>query len=268
MIGSRIKKLAIVAGAGAVATASTLALIPFSASASATDAAATTVTVTASAHVTNGHSAKFTASLSPFKTASAPVTRASGLVTFTVTGSDSSTASCSGTNSPALRPTGVAFCKVLPGVLKASASPYTVTASYAGNVNFAPSTGTLSQSIGLAPSTVKVTVDSTPTTHKSSTFTATVSGSSGGAPTGTVAFLVTAKPHGALKCQGLKKGNVAPLVATSSTPPQMAATCNLGPSWLKLSKAAPKNNWTVVATYSGDTTYGSSGGHKSGTATQ
>jgi hypothetical protein len=264
-----MKKLAIVAGAGAVATASTLALIPFSASAS--DAAATTTTVTGSAQATNGHSVKFTANISPFKTTAAPVTRASGLVTFTITGSDSSTVSCSGTNSPALRPTGAAFCKVAPGVLNASASPYTVTASYAGNANFAPSTGTLSQPIGLAPTTVKVTVDSAPTTQKASAFTATVSGSAAAPPTGSVTFFVTAdKPHGPQKCQGVG-GDTQPLTATSSTPPQMAATCTLSAKWLKLKKATkaepnPENQWTVVATYSGDKSYASSGNSKSGTA--
>jgi hypothetical protein len=261
MIRSRMKKLAIVAGAGAVATASILALNPFSASAA--DAAATTTTVTASAHATAGHSVKFTATVSP---------RATGIVTFTITGSDSSPVPCLGGNAPALKPTGAAICKVAPGVLKASASPYTVTASYAGNANFASSTGTMSESIGLATPTVKVTVDQTPATHQASTFTATVSGSTAGAPTGTVTFIVTAqKPSHAktLVCQG---GKVQALSATG-TPPQMTATCLLPATWLKLKKANkgdpnPSNTWTVVANYNGDKSYQAEDGIKSGTATQ
>ena len=88
MIGSRMKKLAIVAGAGAVATASTLALNPFSASAADTT---TTTTVTASAQATSGQPVRFTAKVSPSKTTGHPVTKPPGTVTFKIMGSDSST---------------------------------------------------------------------------------------------------------------------------------------------------------------------------------
>ncbi len=271
MIRSRMKQLAIIAGAGAVATASTLALNPFSAS--ATDAVATTTTVTASTHATTGHSVKFTATVSPFKTTATPVTRASGIVTFTITGSDSSTVPCSGGNTPALKPTGGAVCKVAPGLLEASASPYTVTAAYAsGNGNFASSTGTMSESINLATPTVKVTVATTPAVHQASTFTATVSGSTAGTPTGTVTFIATAqKPSRpkTLVCQG---GKTQPLVATTATPHQMAATCTLPVGWLKLAAVSkkdptPSNTWTVVANYNGDDSYQSADNYKSGTLT-
>ena len=110
-----------------------------------------------------------------------------------------------------------------------------------------------------------------------STFTATVTGPAAGSPTGSITFIVSAdKPHGKLVCQaeaGQPGGNTQPLVATSSTPPQMAATCTLPSNWLKLKKATknnpkPENQWTVVATYSGDKSYaGGSYGVKSGTAT-
>ena len=115
MIGSRFKKLAIVAGAGALATASTLALNPFSAS--ATDAT-TTTTVTAPA-ATTGHAVKFTAKVSPSRTPS-PVTKATGTVTFTIVGSDNSSVACTGENTVTIA-AGRAICKVAPGPLTPSA---------------------------------------------------------------------------------------------------------------------------------------------------
>jgi hypothetical protein len=267
MIGSRFKKLAIVAGAGALATASTLALSPFSASAAVT----TTTTVTAPA-ATTGHAVKFTAKVSPSKTTSAPVTKATGNVTFTITGSNSSSVPCVGKNPAPITTTGRAFCKVASGALTASDSPYSVTATYSGGNGFGGSTGNMTETIGLAPTVVKVTDDGPPATHTASTFTATVSGSSAaGAPTGTVTFIVTAKPHGKLVCQA-PGGKTQPLEATDSTPPQMAATCTLPTNWLKLKKATksdpnPQNSWTVTAIYNGNGSYAAgSYGTKSGIA--
>ncbi|HMD46005.1 MAG TPA: Ig-like domain-containing protein [Acidimicrobiales bacterium] len=66
----------------------------------------------------------------------------SGAVTFSIVGSDASVVNCQGGNTIPIKPSGKVFCKV-GGQLQASASPYTVTASYPGDANFAPSTGTL-----------------------------------------------------------------------------------------------------------------------------
>ena len=181
-----MKEFAIIAGAGAVATASTLALNPFSAS--ATDATTTTTTtVTGSAQATTGQTVKFTAKVSPSKT-TAPVTKATGTVTFTIVDNDAKSVSCAGGNSATLTATGRAFCRVSANTLTAASSPYTVTASYSGGNGFGPSTGTLSQTVSLAPTRVRVSVDGPPTSTTASTFTATVTGGSG-LPTGTVTLV-------------------------------------------------------------------------------
>ena len=272
MIGSRFKKLAIVAGAGALATASTLALSPFSASATDPPTTITTTTTVTAPATTTDHAVKFTAKVSPSKTTSAPVTKATGLVTFTITNSGSSSVLCIGKNPAPITATGRAFCKVGSGALTAAGSPYTVTAKYSGGNGFGSSTGFMTESIGLATATVKVTDDGPPATHTASTFTATVSGSAlAGVPSGTVTFIATAdKPHGKLVCQG---GKTQPLTATDSTPAQMTATCLLPSTWLKLKKAThgdptPYNSWTVTAIYNGDASYvAGSYGYKNGTAT-
>jgi hypothetical protein len=268
MLGSRLKKVAIVAGAGAVATMTTLALNPFSASASGDTP--TTTTVLASAHATNGHAVKFTAKVKTAGETPAPAKKAGGTMSFSIVGSDSQPVPCTGGNSNlVLNPQGAAVCKVAAGALTAGASPYTVTATYSGSNTLAGSTGTLSESIGLAPTVTKVTASPAPSTQNPTTFTATVTGG-GGLPTGTVTFNVFAdSPHGKLVCH---KGKTQPLASNAGSPPQMVATCTMKMGWLKLPKASktnphPKSQWHVLATYNGDTSYATSSGTKQGTAT-
>jgi hypothetical protein len=275
MIRSRLKRIAIVAGAGAVATMATLAVNPFSAGADGTTTS-TTTTVTGPSTLTTGHAAKFIASVSPFETSSAPVTKATGTVTFTVTGHDSSTVSCAGGNNAlALSRKGKAICKVAADTLSASASPYTVTAVYSGDDNFGTSTGDLSQTIALAASHVKLTYLAKPTSGSSDTFTATVTGGAGTDPTGYVVFTASsaASPSSPsastlTKCGG---GNHQALSASSATPPVMTATCVLPAKWFKVpapTKSDPKpvGVWSVSASYAGDANYGSNEAAKSGSA--
>src|SRR5439155_454519 len=66
---------------------------------------------------------------------------------------------------------------------------HTITASYSGDGNFAASTGALTQTVGKGNSSTVVTASVNPTVWgQSVTFTATVSGSSAGNPTGAVVF--------------------------------------------------------------------------------
>jgi large repetitive protein len=269
MIKSRLKKIAIVAGAGAVAAAGVLALDPFSAGAA--DAVTTTTTVTAPAHVTTGHAVTFVATIAPSKTGSGPVVKATGDVAFTIVGSDSSSVACSGGNSPALNTKGKALCKVASGALLASASPYSVTAVYSsGDSNFSGSTGTRSQSVSAATDHLKLTYDAKPTSGSATTFTATVTGGSGSLPTGTVQFSVSSTPApgntALLKCAS---GNTQTLAANGATPPVATATCALSAKWFKVPTASkndphPVGTWTVTATYSGDGNFGTSNASKSG----
>jgi Bacterial Ig-like domain (group 3) len=270
MIRSRFKRFAIVAGAGAVATMTTLAVNPFSAGADGTTTP-TTTSVTGPSSLVAGHAAKFTATISPFETGSAPVTKATGTVAFTIVGSDSSTVACAGGN-PLLSSKGKAVCKVAADTLFASAAPYSVTAVYSGDDNFGTSTGNLSQTVAQVGSRLKLTYLAAPTSGSSSTFTATVTGGAGSDPTGFVQFAASStpapSPTSLLRCSG---GNHQALSASSSTPPVMTATCVLAAKWFKVpasSKTDPKPvaTWTVTATYAGDGNYKASGASKSGSA--
>jgi hypothetical protein len=253
MIRSRLKKMAIVAGASAVVTAGILAVNPFSASAA--DAPATTTTVTGPATIATGHAATFIAAVSPSKTTTPPVVKATGAVTFTITGHDASSVSC--TNVPALSGKGKFTCKVAAGSLLASASPYTVTASYAGDggTNFGPSSDTISQIVSAATAHVKLAVDSKPVSGSPSTFTATVTGGGGALPTGNVVFTVAANGSTAkTTCASSAKGNTVALSPSSGTPPVAQAVCSLQAGWVKTTTTT-NTAWTVVATYKGDSNF-------------
>jgi hypothetical protein len=269
MIRSRFKRIAIVAGAGAVATMTTLAVNPFSAGADGTTTP-TTTTVTGPTALVTGHGAKFTATV---EADSVPVTKTTGdTVTFTIVGNDSSTAVCAGGSSVILSGKGKAICKVAADTLSASASPYTVTASFSGDDTFATSSGDLSQTVAPAGSRLKLTYLAEPTSGSTSTFTATVTGGAGPTPTGFVQFAASStpapSPTSLLRCSG---GNHQALSASSATPPVMTATCVLAAKWFKVpasSKTDPKPvaTWTVTATYAGDGNYKTSGASKSGSA--
>jgi hypothetical protein len=255
MIGSRLRKIAVVAGAGTVAAVTALALNPISASATGT-----TITLTQPT-VSTGHAATFTATLSPFKTPAPGATRATGPITFTITGSDSSTVSCTSPNPAALNKKGKAVCTVGAGSLLASASPYTVTASYGGDPpNFPAASDTVSETVGRASTKITLSDGGTPPASGSgSVFTATVTGGSGSLPTGTVTFGVLAT-DGKLHKDNCKP-DAQPVSASSSTPPVAQATCTLSVGWLKVAKATkndsnPTTTWEVTARYGGDSTFG------------
>jgi hypothetical protein len=269
MIRSRLKRIAIVAGAGAVATMTTLAATPFSAGADGTTTP-TTTTVTGPSTLTSGHAAKFTATVDAD---SVPVTKTTGdTVTFTIVGSDSSTAACAGGSNVPLSGKGKAICKVAADTLSALASPYTVTAVYSGDDTFGSSTGDLSQTVAQAASHLKLTYLARPTSGSSSTFTATVTGKGGSDPSGSVQFAAasaTSSSSSSTAWRCTNGGNNQTLSASSATPPVMTATCVLSAKWSKLpapSKTDPKPvaNWNVTATYAGDGNYKSSGASKSG----
>lgn len=252
MIRSRLRKFAIVAGAGAVATVGTLALNPFSAS--AVEVPATTTTVVGPTTLTTGHAATFTATIAPFKTPTTPVVKATGTVTFTITGSDASTVNC--TNTPALSGKGRSTCRVAAGGLLSAAAPYSVTAAYSGDggTNFGPSSDTISQAVTAATAHVKLTVDAKPISGSASTFTATVTGRGGALPTGLVEFTVASDGTPAKRtCANSAKFNTEILSPNSGTPPVAQAVCSLPAGWLKTASSAdPHPSWTVVAQYQGD----------------
>ncbi|MFE6739323.1 Ig-like domain repeat protein, partial [Streptomyces tubercidicus] len=125
-----------------------------------------------------------------------------------------------------------------------AASPYTVTATYNGDGNLEPSTGTGSQSVGPSGSTTTVVSAPDPSTvGEPVTFGATVSALAPGAgtPTGTVTF-------------DFGDGS------TPVTAPLTDGTATTGHVYT----AAADNPYTVTATYNGDADFTTS----SGTGTQ
>ncbi|WP_395368525.1 Ig-like domain repeat protein [Streptomyces tubercidicus] len=121
-----------------------------------------------------------------------------------------------------------------------AASPYTVTATYPGDGNLEPSTGTGSQSVGPSGSTTTVVSAPDPSTvGEPVTFGATVSALAPGAgtPTGTVTF-------------DFGDGS------TPVTAPLTDGTATTGHVYT----AAEDNPYTVTATYDGDADFTTSSG--------
>jgi hypothetical protein len=72
-----------------------------------------------------------------------------------------------------------------------------ITATYSGDANFAPSSGTISQTVQQASTTTVVTSSLNPSAfNQQVTFTATVTGQFGGTPTGTATFSDGSTPLG------------------------------------------------------------------------
>ena len=107
------------------------------------------------------------------------------------------------------------MCNVSAGLL-AQFSPYTVSATYSGDSNFATSTGSVSQTVAKQTATIAVTssVPGQLTTGQPVTFTATVTPSGSGTPTGNVVFTVQGSGATTATCDG---GDTQPLVGLSAT---------------------------------------------------
>ena len=128
-----------------------------------------------------------------------------------------------------------ASCTLPATALGASTTPYDVTATYAGDPNFAPSVGTATGAVTIIPAQTTTTLTSPPaaTTYgneSSVALSAAVATSGAGTPGGTVTFTADGTPL----C-------TAPVSATT-------AVCTLANTALHASPVA----YPVTATYSGD----------------
>jgi hypothetical protein len=221
------------------------------------DLQATTVTVTSSRPTAStGSEVTFRAAITP--NLIAPNTHITGTVTWTITGSDASTVSC-GRSTTVVKNSGSVFCRVNRAVLQSAASPYTVTASYSGDANFASDVGTFSQTIGIQQPSLMIRLPVGPSNGGPSTVTATVSGGAG-TPllTGNVIFSIssntstgctngTAVPHSAAKSIALGSNGSNANVAT----------CQLPAGWITVPSATPdrrhpSTRWTITATFEGN----------------
>ncbi len=190
----------------------------------------TSIAYTGATSAQVGASAPVSATLTDVATG-APV--ASATVTFSLAGQ-------SGTVSGVTNSSGVATAS-LPITDTPSATPYTLTASYAGGPTDAASSTTANFTVGLDPTTTSLTPsEPSATIGDTVTFTAHVAptGPSLGALTGTVSFTVNGSPLG------------SPVPVSGGT----ATSAGLNTLTLGL------GTYDVVGTYSGNVNYATSSG--------
>lgn len=161
-----------------------------------------------------GQSVTFMATVTP----TSPATGSpSGSVTFAIDGTGGGNVVCDTTGDTVPLSAGTASCTISAG-LSAQFSPYSVSASYSGDTNFRPSTGTLSQTVSKAAVTLTLTSSvAQPDTGQPISFTATVTG---GTPSGDIVFSVMGnnvlpgQPGYTETCAG---GDTQPLSGGSAT---------------------------------------------------
>lgn len=212
------------------------------------DLANTTTTLVASiGHTTgSGKPINFVATVS----SEAPATGTpKGSVTFALSGADGSQAFCANGVAIALNhQTGAAKCQVPAGVLVATASPWTLTATYSGDVNDLGSSSTYSQDVHATDTTTHISsTPSPPSLTEPLQITASVTVPKFAVlPTGTLTFVFTTPTGGslAITCEGAS--NVLPLTTNY-------ATCTL-PAGVE----PHGTKYDVKATYSGDANNGTS----------
>ena len=209
------------------------------------DRGATSVTVTSSniAPLSTGDDDRFTATVAdPLHSGEA----LSGSVSFTFTGRDGTTVTCPNPSYALNRSTDQASCHVPRWEFLGASGPYTASATYSGNTNFAPSTGTLSLPVTPRASRTGVTVTGLVAAGSATSFTATAKTPLNGPdPTGSVTFTIAATGATAPTCTG---GDTVSLTAGSDT-----ATCQLPVGLAKVGSP-----YQVTAEYLGDGNYQSS----------
>jgi hypothetical protein len=213
-----------------------------------------TVTPTLST-ITTGKAISFGAAITPSIVGKTKIT---GTVDWTVTGADGTVVPCS-TVKP-LTGGGKARCSIANGILLAKDAPFTVVASYSGDANFGPSTGSTQFTVTPAKTIIKVTLDAPPSGGSPTTATAVIKG---GPATplidGTVVFTISSsRPGGASPhCTGTAKpplaNNIQPVVAQT-------ATCTIPAGWVTVANPTPTNKhpftaWSVSAVYNGNDSF-------------
>lgn len=292
MFRSRGKKTVMAAGASVLMAAASLAIVPLVASAQGTSPTGTTVKAKPTSTVT-GAPVKLTATVvsvtgladtarhafrfrATHRAATANSSVPTGTVTFTVTASNGKpSATCKTVNPAILKHNGKAVCLVGKGQLQAEGSPYTVTAVYSGDTNFAPSLGTTTVDVGRAKTHTHLTMGpSRPVDGSPNAVTATVTARGGnGLETGTITFSVSSVPiTGKTTCtndNGSGKPrtyDTQPLAVSGNV---ATAVCDLEPGWFVVSKPTNKDPhshgaWNVSGSYSGDGNFLPSTGKKAG----
>lgn len=194
----------------------------------------------------------------------APKTHITGTVGWTITGSDGSVVTCARVYRFANA--GRSTCLVGGGQLLASDSPYTVSAAYSGDANFAPVTGSITQTVAPKPSKLSIRFSSPPASDAATAVTVTVKGGTAtDLVAGTVYFSVTGT--GSTSLVSCSNGTPVPHAGTtrsfvlgSDGGAGNQATCTLPAGWLVLQGTAPgrhhpKAFWSVTVSYLNSTNF-------------
>lgn len=227
---------------------------------------ATTVSVTAkNPTVITGHEVIFHAVVTPVSPGMAKPT---GTVTWTLTGTGGGSVSCA--SSSGLGTNGKASCTVAKAALLGAYSPFTITASYSGDSNYASNSGSLVEGVTPSRTHLKISLSATPTNGGSTTVEALVTaGSATSAISGNVTFAVASS----LSAKGVKaycEGTLLPASANNSQPVVSgAATCTLPAGWFEVPPVTgadthPRGRWVISAFYDGNGSFYSSGQTLSG----
>lgn len=192
-------------------------------------ATSTTVTAAPASPVTN-QAVTLKATVSP--------TPDAGTVTWSITYGTNNSVSCTASALSG----GVATCTIAAGLLQAANSPYTVKATYSGDVGFGASSGTLTLTVGKASSTTTAVLSPKNLKVNSAvTDTATVTG--GTVPiTGSVTFYI---------CPGATTG-------CSSSGTSLGMVALSGGNAARSFTPTTKGNYCFAAYYSGDANYNAS----------
>jgi hypothetical protein len=176
-----------------------------------------------------------------------------GTVAFTATDRNANVVdlTCNKGDTPKISKSGKAFCWVPEGVLMAGSGPYTVTATYSGDLNFATSFGTTTLAPTVATTHVHLKLKPRAKPGVAAVATATVvAGKGTKGLSGSVTFQITSTDSKvALRCTNstVKGGENVPLTGNK-------ARCDLASGWLELGSAKDaKTVWGVTASFSGNT---------------
>jgi hypothetical protein len=228
---------------------------------------ATTVTVTANhPSILTGRSVSFNAVVSP---SSMGKTKITGTITWMVTAIDGTVIPCS-TASPLTRG-GKSRCKIDKGVLLAGVTPFTATASYSGDANFAAGSGSGTLNVSPTSTRVKIALSAIPTGGAATTVTVTVvDGPATSLLGGNVVFSISSQTHApgvSTRCIGSAPPPANNVVTLSG----QTAVCELPAGWMIIPKMTvfnprPSNGWSISAVYNGNESFTTSFAVKKGTA--
>lgn len=190
----------------------------------------------------------FTATVSP--------TPDGGTITWTIAGNTGPSSNCTGTGyTKSALTAGIATCTVAGGTLTNGNAPYSVTAVYSGDANYATSTGTLTppQNIAQVATQVVFVNVSHPTTGNAAnkrkyTDNVTVTAADGSVPTGTVAFYLCT--NATTGCNSVSGTHLTPDGTVNATTGAAASA--------QTASLTSGTNYCFAAVYSGTTDYLSS----------